>query len=198
MNRIFQIGNFCFRLCCPDEVTVPPNFMRFAVEAGEPDYTYKIKIEDHFPQAAGRVLARRPDLLVYEVPAGESRYIGIKGVEGYYAYYEEQFKNCAKVILNPERLQGLNIDPVFTSLLALERKMIYRDSLILHCAYVRYQGEAILFSAPSETGKTTQANLWEKYRGSQTINGDRALIRKEDGRWTAGGVAGMRDVRCML
>ena len=44
-----------------------------------------------------------------------------------------------------------------------------------------------MFSAPSETGKTTQANLWEKYRGSRTVNGDRALLGKRKGRWTAQG-----------
>ena len=62
-----------------------------------------------------------------------------------------------------------------------------RDNMILHCAYVEYHGEAILFSAPSETGKTTQANLWEKYRGSRTVNGDRSLLGKKNGRWTAQG-----------
>ena len=55
----------------------------------------------------------------------------------------------------------MHIDPMFTSLLALERRLVKKNSMILHCAYVEYQGEAILFSAPSETGKTTQANLWK-------------------------------------
>ena len=93
----------------------------------------------------------------------------------------------AEVVLARDRIEGLHIDPVFTSLLALERRMIRRDSLVLHCAYVLDHGEAILFSAPSETGKTTQANLWEKYRGSRTVNGDRALLGKIDGRWHAQG-----------
>ena len=65
--------------------------------------------------------------------------------------------------------------------------MIRKDSLILHCAYIRYQGSAILFSAPSETGKSTQADLWEMYRGSETVNGDRALLRNMDGVWHACG-----------
>ena len=65
--------------------------------------------------------------------------------------------------------------------------MIRWDSMILHCAYIKYHGKAILFSAPSETGKSTQAGLWERYRGSETVNGDRALLRKIDGRWIACG-----------
>ena len=52
---------------------------------------------------------------------------------------------------------------------------------------MEYQGKGILFSAPSEIGKSTQASLWEKYRGSRTINGDRALLRKIKGKWTACG-----------
>ena len=78
-----------------------------------------------------------------------------------------------------DELRDLHIDPLFTSLLALERRLVRKDQMVLHCAYVEYRGEAILFSAPSETGKTTQAGLWEKYRGSRTVNGDRSLLGKK-------------------
>ena len=193
MDKKFKIGDFLFRLVCPPEILPPENFLKFAWEEGAdqketaPEYTYYIEVTDHLPQPEGKVLARRPDLLVFQAEAGESRLIGVKGTEGYYACYQEVASDMAQVLLARERIQGLHIDPVFTSLLALERRLIARDSLILHCAYMVYQGEAILFSAPSETGKTTQANLWEKYRGSRTVNGDRALLGKRNGRWTAQG-----------
>ena len=192
MDKKFKIGDFLFRLVCSPEVLPPENFLKFAWEEGAdqetaPEYTYYIEVTDHLPQPEGKVLARRPDLLVFQSETGESRLIGVKGTEGYYACYQEVASDKARVLLARDRIQGLHIDPVFTSLLALERRLIARDSLILHCAYMVYQGEAILFSAPSETGKTTQANLWEKYRGSRTVNGDRALLGKRKGRWTAQG-----------
>ena len=193
MDKKFKIGDFLFRLVCSLEVLPPENFLKFTWEEGTdqeeaaPEYTYYIEVTDHLPKPEGKVLARRPDLLVFQGEAGESRLIGVKGTEGYYACYQELASHKARVLLARDRIQGLHIDPVFTSLLALERRLIARDSLILHCAYMVYQGEAILFSAPSETGKTTQANLWEKYRGSRTVNGDRALLGKRDGRWTAQG-----------
>ena len=192
MDKKFKIGDFLFRLVCSPEVLPPENFLKFAWEEGAdqetaPEYTYYIEVTDHLPQPEGKVLARRPDLLVFQGETGESRLIGVKGTEGYYACYQEVASDKARVLLARDRIQGLHIDPVFTSLLALERRLIARDSLILHCAYMVYQGEAILFSAPSETGKTTQANLWEKYRGSRTVNGDRALLGKRKGRWTAQG-----------
>ena len=33
---------------------------------------------------------------------------------------------------------------------------------IMHASVVEYQNQAILFSGPSEIGKSTQANLWKK------------------------------------
>ena len=204
MDKIFQIGDFTFRLCCPEEIMPPPNFMLFergdtecALEKGsenssmketaEPEYTYRMHVAEELPVPEGKVIARRPDLTVYECGNRESRLIGVKGTEGYYACYRENDLSSAEITFAADRIGGLHIDPVFSSLLALERRLVKKDSMILHCAYVEYQGEAILFSAPSETGKTTQATLWDKYRGSRTVNGDRSLLGKKDGRWTAQG-----------
>lgn len=60
--------------------------------------------------------------------------------------------------------------------------------MLLHCAYVLHEGKAILFTAPSGTGKSTQATLWQKYCGSVIVNGDRAAIGLENGTVTAYGL----------
>lgn len=59
---------------------------------------------------------------------------------------------------------------------------------ILHSSFIKWQDKAILFTAPSGTGKSTQADLWEKYENAEIINGDRTGIRKMDGKWTAYGL----------
>lgn len=191
MDKLFQIGEFVFRLCCPEEVTPPENFMKFECASGSPEYTYHIEVSDALPRPEGTVSARRPDLTVFchrtDEGTFESRLIGVKGRKDSYACYREVAEDRAEIVLVRDEIKELHIDPVFTSLLALERRLVKKDSMVLHCAYMEYKGEAILFSAPSETGKTTQANLWEKYRGSRTVNGDRALLGKMDGRWTAQG-----------
>lgn len=186
MNEIFTIGDFCFRIVCDDGIEIPENFLKF--QGGDtPSYTYTIRPEDTFPEPRGKVLARREDLLVMQTEAGECRYIGVKGNPEPYACYEETAPDAAQVLLRMEPYNRLNCDPVFTSLLALERRQVGLDALVLHCAYIEYKGEAILFSAPSETGKTTQGNLWEKYRGARTVNGDRGLLQKVGGSWFARG-----------
>ena len=186
MNDIFTIGSFCFRLICPDGVTPPENFLKFR-GGDDPRYTYTITLSAEFPAPAGRILARREDLLVTERDGLECRYIGVKGSPAPYACYQETAPDAAAIRLDPRRLGELDCDPFFVSLLALERRQMEQGGLILHCAYAQYRDAAILFTAPSGTGKSTQANLWEKYRGAATINGDRALLQKLGDTWYARG-----------
>lgn len=61
--------------------------------------------------------------------------------------------------------------------LGVEQMLLDENAFVLHCSYIEVNGKAILFTAPSETGKSTQANLWEKLRGASIINGDKAAVR---------------------
>ena len=57
---------------------------------------------------------------------------------------------------------------------------------MIHAAFIRWQEKGILFTAPSGTGKSTQAELWKKYEGADILNGDRAAVRRdESGCWQA-------------
>lgn len=196
MDKLFRIGDFCFRLLFPENLPFPSSFLLFEIKQGLPEYSYQICITDKISQLAGKVIAVRSDIVVYQTSFGESRLLGIKGKDTFYACYHEISEGQAEVFLPMHEISGLHIDPVFSSMFALERHMIKRDSLILHCAYTVYKGKAILFSAPSGTGKSTQAELWKQYRGSRIVNGDRALLRKIDGVWSACGwpVCGSSDI----
>ncbi len=50
--------------------------------------------------------------------------------------------------------------------------------MFFHASQIEIKGKGILFTAPSGTGKTTQAKLWKKYRGASMICNDRTLIRE--------------------
>ena len=77
---------------------------------------------------------------------------------------------------------------------ALEKSEIFRmlaehGGVVLHSSYVlTKQGEAVLFSASSGAGKSTQALLWEKFAGAETINGDRTLVAEDGEKITANGI----------
>lgn len=73
------------------------------------------------------------------------------------------------------------------SMIHLESQLLLADSILLHCCYMQYKGEALLFTAPSGTGKTTQGNIWKKVYGSQIVNGDLAVLQKTADGWDACG-----------
>ncbi|MBO7184384.1 MAG: hypothetical protein J6V34_01160 [Oscillospiraceae bacterium] len=75
----------------------------------------------------------------------------------------------------------------FFSVCAFHRQLLLRDACVFHASYVDIGAEAILFTGPSNIGKSTQAGLWTQYAAAEVINGDRTLLRKNNGKWHAFG-----------
>ena len=74
------------------------------------------------------------------------------------------------------------------SAIGVDHLMARAGGVMFHCSCIEHNGKAILFTAPSETGKSTQAELWRKFRGARIINGDRAAIRWDGTELLAEGV----------
>ncbi len=73
-------------------------------------------------------------------------------------------------------------------LAALCAKFAYYNTLLFHASLVDFNGYGVLFTGPSGVGKTTQAQLWDKYLSAEIVNGDKAFIRKVDGEFYAYGL----------
>lgn len=80
--------------------------------------------------------------------------------------------------------------------LMLDKLFSLNNIILLHSSYIKYKNKAILFTAPSGTGKSTQADLWNKYENAEIINGDKTAMQKVNGRWYAYGLpyAGSSDI----
>ena len=74
------------------------------------------------------------------------------------------------------------------TLIDIEATLLSFSALILHASLIRLAENGIIFSAPSGTGKSTQAELWERFEGADILNGDRAAIRRVNGLWRAYGL----------
>ena len=85
-------------------------------------------------------------------------------------------------------------------LIDLVTALLSFDALILHGAVIRHGEKCIVFSGDSGAGKSTQAELWNKYKGSEILNGDRLIIRRIDGVWYAFGIPmrGSSDYCCLF
>ena len=93
---------------------------------------------------------------------------------------------CIRAYLNEELLPGISAG-FFLGRVQAAQLLPEKGRFVLHASYIVHEGQAILFTAPSETGKSTQAHFWEKHRGAQIVNEDRVIISCEDGVWCAHG-----------
>ncbi|MBR6825885.1 MAG: hypothetical protein IKM59_04980 [Oscillospiraceae bacterium] len=78
----------------------------------------------------------------------------------------------------------------------IHHRLLRRKHGVLHASYVTWEGKGILFAAPSQVGKSTQADLWCRYAGARLCNGDRALLFRQDGLWHAGGYIACGSSEC--
>ena len=72
--------------------------------------------------------------------------------------------HCTKEILAELMMVG------FYSYMSLQKTML------LHASAVCHKGKSVVFTASSGVGKTTQAELWQKYTGATVINGDKVFL----------------------
>lgn len=198
-KSIYKLGKVYIEIEKPEDMLSPENLEKFLVEQMEEDCAIQMSYHMEFTKdivdidkklwaekVAGKE-AFRDKLIVYQTAEGECRRINLQGVPVPYAISLTRPEGTCQVWVDETYREWMKIDTVFNAMLALEKQMIETGAMILHSAYMCYKDTAVLFSAPSETGKSTQANLWEKYRGTYTVNGDRSLLLREDDGWKAYG-----------
>lgn len=147
-------------------------YQRFKTTCQNENYTVDFRVVKELELGLGNITYQDEQNIIYD--DGKYRYVNnrflIKKISD--NYYNVFIKKCDNEVSNREMFNAMGFDV----LLAKERK------LILHASFIVYRNKAILFSAPSGTGKSTQADLWKKYVSSvEIINGDRAIIGIEDG-----------------
>lgn len=57
---------------------------------------------------------------------------------------------------------------------------VQRHTIQLHSSLIDYYGHGLMFLGPSGIGKTTQAELWNKYRDALIINGDIVFVQETE------------------
>ncbi len=82
----------------------------------------------------------------------------------------------------PESFPFMADERFIWSSLCFPQILLERGTLYIHSSYINVNGKGIVFCGDCGVGKSTQAKLWQDYRGAEIINGDKSLISVcEDG-----------------
>lgn len=180
-SRYYRFGTLLVRLDGP-AFSESDYLLPFRAAAGSPDLHFCVEMVE---QIAPPTQPERR-LTPYETICGAERVI-----------YDER---SGEILLKDTDLSGGYHHVLFRSaclsyygshlvlrLMDLPRRVMDYGGVFLHASYIAVDGKAILFTAPKQVGKSTQAALWEAHRQARVINGDRALLQKIDGVWCACG-----------
>ena len=161
----------------------------FAVESVEDPHRYSFRFVEELTPPEGEWVATPPGLRVYRTGTGEVRYVGTvqDHWENGYIRVEHRGKDH-RVELKNSQFPGRVGTHTVLDAMAAEHLVAQAHGVIFHSSYIKYKGKAILFTAPSGTGKSTQAELWRKLRGAEILNGDRSAIQVMDDVVYAAGV----------
>ncbi len=186
VQKLYRFAGLDFQIEMPEACAYSSewNLASFRVDAVEGPHRFRFEYVDELMPPTGNCFVKQPNFALYPSPEGHVRYIG--GANPYIRAEHNEKEHFVQV----RRNAYTNVIRAKTVLESMEiEHLIARNSgFIFHCAYIDYKGKAILFTAPSETGKSTQAELWKELRGAEIINGDRAVVRLADGVLLAEGI----------
>lgn len=123
---------------------------------------------------------------IYQAPIGNFIIYHWATCRFAFGFYLEDLEKSDTITyyFNPAMKNEIPLDMVrFFSCAGIHSKLLQREAVVFHSSYIDWNGHGILFCGPSGIGKSTQADLWEKYTGAAIINGDRTLLKCRDGIW---------------
>lgn len=186
MEYKLQFADVVFHILSEREIELEPQLQPFLAAETEPaDLTVQVSWDWEHVKLPDSDRAGEDALSYYYIEGAERFCVTRGGPKGAVACtrYNADFREVVctyneKPFLMPPKTMGS-----LMRMLPMREIFQHFQTLFLHASQIALRGKGILFTAPSGTGKTTQAKLWKQYRGAEIICNDRTLTRKLDGLW---------------
>ena len=184
------IAGLTIAFCTCRKVEWPESFQPFRTDMN-PDYKVFFRETTHIPGHISNPVFIRDNILI---TTGENQNTFVRWFrdpekkEAPYAYSSIELSSKTVNVFylrTAEKMLGY-LDSCF-SYIAWETLLMHEKRLLLHSSFVASPYGGILFSGVSGIGKSTQADLWCRFRGCRLLNGDRTILHFEDNRLTGYG-----------
>ncbi len=161
----------------------------FRVDSVESPHRFTYRFCDRLEPPSGELEAVPPGVRIYRDGSRRIAYVGTvhNGWELAYIRTTHEGRDHQVQVLSASYPGPIGVKAVLNSL-EIERLVTEAGGFVFHCAYIAVGDRAVLFTAPSGVGKSTQAELWRTLRGAEIVNGDRAVVRIDGNRVLACGI----------
>lgn len=177
MNILLRIGGIRFLFDSDLPITVEGSIAPFFF-TNEKVIDVNVKVRHDFSAAPRPTEPMIGEDLLMEYYQADGRALCLtKGGQGKYlscCVSDSAYRDLTCYVDFPS---GSAVDTIgnLLRMIPLMRILLQHRVLFFHASQIAVGGTGILFSAPSQTGKTTQARLWERHRGARILCNDRTL-----------------------
>lgn len=183
MERYYQFAGVDYRISLPEELPFSEleSLAQFRSDPLPDPHVFRFSLRETLDPPDGPLLSDDGGFREYGEGDVRIRFIGTIRNSWSDGYIRAEHRgNMHDVQLRrdcyPEKIGSRTI----LQTLWPEHLIAQKGGFVFHCSFIERKGKAILFTAPSETGKSTQAELWKQHRGAEIINGDRGAVRCTD------------------
>lgn len=186
-NYYFTLAGLCVELRVPYEIDISENLQPFlCLKPRETDCVILLRPDAQLSAFSGEGVWH--GLEYYDRHLNESRIFYCKSPHSE-AFAVTRFFENGNIEINvlPDCLSYFSGTTGIFNRIGMESLLLQHFGLLLHASLIKYEDKTLAFAGPSGVGKSTQANIWQKFLGADIINGDRAVLRKNKGVWCAYG-----------
>ena len=177
-SKTYSFAGISIKITGDREIRTGDQYISF-LSTEEPDINIRL-VSSSLPERKGKLVFSRTNHQYYidgDSHCYYSMYLSKDSKEYIdYACLIKKDNDCTLYIDYPDLWDSMIFEAINISQILIER-----NTVLLHCSCVEYKGKAILFTAPKQVGKSTQASLWEKYKNTKIINEDRMALRFIEG-----------------
>ena len=180
MEKYYRFAGLELAAALPDSVDYVDDgiLTPFRAQTVTDPHRFSFEVVEELTAPTGTPLAVLPEYVVYGTTRDQVRYLKTSGGDWQtspmrvtHRRKEHHVQLCSSAYK-----KGLTPKTLLNAC-ATEHLVAQIGGFVFHTAYISWEGGAILFTAPSGTGKSTQAELWRSLRCAEVINGDRAVVR---------------------
>ena len=183
MTYFYKIARIAVKVSAPDDIIYTDSgvLSPYLTEKKNVSHSFEFALCEELPPPLGEETVHTGNIRVFGLPNGEQRYYGdinsswrganmcVSSSDGYISVLVKKSRFC----------QSITPSHVLDAMM-LEHLVVNFGGVLLHSSFIKYQEGAILFTAPSGVGKSTQARLWCELEGAELVNGDKSAVYQDE------------------
>ena len=189
ISKKYKFGEIKLEILTPVDFKDTEPFKTFIKPFENSNYKIRIEFVDELPKTILNFCYKADDRTC--VSQNGKIYIYYRdrdNLDGFYALrIIEEDKNECVIRFRKSFINNISSRTVF-AVIGIEDIAAANNAAILHSSFLNINNEALIFTGSSGIGKSTQADLWAKYRNAEIINGDKTLLYLKDNKAYASGL----------